>query len=144
MVGPNQPQTLTGIETDMVSTPAPRDSGPINLKPLQGLKQWLHLTPRYLGSWRPNQPQTLTGIETKYFDSRFYRLRGPNQPQTLTGIETRIVAAAETPIYRPNQPQTLTGIETALPAPTGQLCAGPINLKPLQGLKRTSALSSFA
>ncbi len=38
--GPNQPQTLTGIETLKTINGIPdRQGGPINLKPLQGLKQ---------------------------------------------------------------------------------------------------------
>ncbi len=63
--GPNQPQTLTGIET-----------GPIS-------DSRRHLL-------RPNQPQTLTGIETGISNQPVTRLCGPNQPQTLTGIETMI------------------------------------------------------
>ncbi len=37
---------------------------------------------------------------------------------------------------RPNQPQTLTGIETPRPRAEAAEAVGPINLKPLQGLKR--------
>ncbi len=35
---PNQPQTLTGIETDLENDYDRPGFGPINLKPLQGLK----------------------------------------------------------------------------------------------------------
>ncbi len=60
---PNQPQTLTGIET-------------IGRYPV--------------GVWHegPNQPQTLTGIETFCQAGLIELLARPNQPQTLTGIET--------------------------------------------------------
>ncbi len=37
--GPNQPQTLTGIETAEIQHVESDRDGPINLKPLQGLKQ---------------------------------------------------------------------------------------------------------
>ncbi len=60
----------------------------------------------------------------------------PNQPQTLTGIETNSVVGYQASSQRPNQPQTLTGIETDSLAAPGFLAWGPINLKPLQGLKR--------
>ncbi len=68
---------------------AARYVGPINLKPLQGLKHPKlggdGIAPRISG---PNQPQTLTGIETWLFLSDSARVNRPNQPQTLTGIET--------------------------------------------------------
>ncbi len=38
MLWPNQPQTLTGIETLSDIDTAFYEDGPINLKPLQGLK----------------------------------------------------------------------------------------------------------
>ncbi len=42
LIGPNQPQTLTGIETRVAGGAgiAGAINGPINLKPLQGLKRW--------------------------------------------------------------------------------------------------------
>ncbi len=65
-MGPNQPQTLTGIET----VPG------LVLRPLAGPLA------------RPNQPQTLTGIETDGTTLGALQNPRPNQPQTLTGIET--------------------------------------------------------
>ncbi len=62
-------------------------------------------------------------------------LIGPNQPQTLTGIETFSILGSGNAGLRPNQPQTLTGIETRFPTLRGDWETGPINLKPLQGLK---------
>ncbi len=84
--------------------------GPINLKPLQGLKLTDALQIPSARLW-PNQPQTLTGIETLWELKDGFSTNGPNQPQTLTGIET----------------DQFPGLLLALP--------GPINLKPLQGLK---------
>ncbi len=63
---------------------------------------------------------------------------GPNQPQTLTGIETAFHPKAIAGMVRPNQPQTLTGIETHRnPTDRADRVFGPINLKPLQGLKHS-------
>ncbi len=120
-VRPNQPQTLTGIETGLLlGLGQLLAGGPINLKPLQGLK---HCQRHGLGgpgnAGRPNQPQTLTGIETFDGDRLKIRVGGPNQPQTLTGIET-------------DRAEALPGNRH-----------GPINLKPLQGLKRDEGLGSL-
>ncbi len=135
-------------------------SGPINLKPLQGLKH--NKKPlRGEGLEWPNQPQTLTGIETKRIEAVRRAEGRPNQPQTLTGIETKHNnwphSGGRGPInlkplqglkhfhgtswnfhaLGPNQPQTLTGIETLMAMATATYGWGPINLKPLQGLKHS-------
>ncbi len=110
---PNQPQTLTGIETSPFTTEPHSTKGPINLKPLQGLKQEMCL------SWQ------LINC-------------GPINLKPLQGLKLKFSLGVDG-ARRPNQPQTLTGIETRLPCPfhPGWPSPGPINLKPLQGLKPT-------
>ncbi len=83
--------------------------GPINLKPLQGLKRFR----RWLARQRcgPNQPQTLTGIETLVLNFEVFRLDGPINLKPLQGLKLR---------FDWDRVHDLVG---------------PINLKPLQGLK---------
>ncbi len=85
-------------------------AGPINLKPLQGLKQYAR------------------GILVA-------QLTGPNQPQTLTGIETFSIRSTHRPGFGPINLKPLQGLKHYPPSLGGETHNGPINLKPLQGLK---------
>ncbi len=87
LLGPNQPQTLTGIETVHGDLAALSPAGPINLKPLQGLKHGSQAQDNVDNSG-PINLKPLQGLKRKVCLTYHHRQVRPNQPQTLTGIET--------------------------------------------------------
>ncbi len=110
-------------------------AGPINLKPLQGLKRWV-LSLRDCSRSGPINLKPLQGLKLRICRGNRGGPQWPNQPQTLTGIETCNCEGDKYAVgTRPNQPQTLTGIETFTGRCSRLAGGGPINLKPLQGLK---------
>ena len=111
ILGSNQPQTLSGIETisPIPSTTKPR--APTNPKPSQGLKP-CRIKAEAEDTERSNQPQTLSGIETATEYDLAELLQSSNQPQTLSGIETYYLNRTGFNGLCSNQPQTLSGIET--------------------------------
>ena len=111
ILGSNQPQTLSGIETisPIPSTTKPR--APTNPKPSQGLKP-CRIKAEAEDTERSNQPQTLSGIETATEYDLAELLQSSNQPQTLSGIETTPTSTDALACDSSNQPQTLSGIET--------------------------------
>ena len=135
--GSNQPQTLSGIETSVVSFAVVYPNAPTNPKPSQGLKLWFVMLCLNL-EHAPTNPKPSQGLKPGSGSTSGAASSGSNQPQTLSGIETCLQRFIVLRIRAPTNPKPSQGLKLSPSHSIFDAVMAPTNPKPSQGLKLMS------